>query len=125
MCKNLGGRRAIVARSKAYANLSSVGSLQAGPKNEIPIESPRTNPAGTVICGYPATAARVEQLPDSGSPVTQSVNQAGPAVDATMASTRCSLITASIPSVRESLWFWRPHPGNPVRSEDPSSQHLS
>jgi hypothetical protein len=61
--KNLGGFRDRVACSKAYANLRSVGSLHSSPKNEIPIGNPKTNPAGTVMLGYPATAAIVELPP--------------------------------------------------------------
>jgi len=49
--KNLGGRRAWVACSKAKASLSSVGSLYARPKNERPSGSPNTCPTGTVIFG--------------------------------------------------------------------------
>ena len=46
-----GGRLAFTACSKPYASLSSTGSLQAGPKNEMPTGRPRTKPAGTLICG--------------------------------------------------------------------------
>ena len=38
--KKLGGRLALVACSNEYAILRSVGSLQAGPKNDIPKGSP-------------------------------------------------------------------------------------
>ena len=49
--KNRGGLRAWVSCSKAYASLSRVGSLQARPKNEMPIGRPKASPAGTVIFG--------------------------------------------------------------------------
>jgi len=61
--KNFGGLRECVACSKAYANFSSAGSLHARPKNEMPTGNPKTNPAGTVMLGYPATAAMVELPP--------------------------------------------------------------
>ena len=31
--------------------LDQLGSLQARPKNEMPTGRPKTNPAGTVMCG--------------------------------------------------------------------------
>ena len=43
--------RAVVACSNAYASLISFGSLQAQPKKEIPIGSPKINPMGTVDVG--------------------------------------------------------------------------
>jgi hypothetical protein len=61
--KNFGGLRECVACSKAYAYLRSAGSLHAAPKNDIPTGNPKTNPAGTVMLGYPATAAMVELPP--------------------------------------------------------------
>src|SRR5579871_661039 len=84
--RNRGGRRALVNCSNAKASLISVGSLQAGPKKEIAAGRPCTNPAGTVICGYPATAGSVEQLPVSWSPFTRSVSHARPPVGAMIAS---------------------------------------
>ena len=63
--KNSGRFLAIVACSNAYANLISVGSLQARPKNAIPTGKPATNPAGTVMLGYPATAAGLELAPST------------------------------------------------------------
>ena len=41
----------------------SVGSLHARPKNEIPTGSPNAKPAGTVMCGYPATAGMLDAPP--------------------------------------------------------------
>jgi hypothetical protein len=61
--KNLGDVLALVVCSNAYASLISVGSLQARPKKEIPIGSRETYPAGTVMLGYPATAAADEDPP--------------------------------------------------------------
>jgi hypothetical protein len=55
--------RAFVACSNAYANFSSFPSLHAPAKNEMPTGSPRTKPAGTVMCGYPATADALEYPP--------------------------------------------------------------
>ena len=63
VAKNFGVLRECVDCSKAYANFSSVGSLHAQPKNDIPTGNPKTNPAGTVTLGYPATAAMVELPP--------------------------------------------------------------
>ena len=45
------------ARSNEYANAISRGSLHAGPISDTPTGSPLTRPAGTVIAGYPETAA--------------------------------------------------------------------
>src|SRR5262249_20703504 len=101
----LGGRRCFVALSYAAASRMSVASLQARPKNEIPTGNPRTYPAGTVMCGYPATAATVDGLdtsPPKLSPLTRSVSDAGPDVGATSASSVCCAITASMPCVRDS-----------------------
>src|SRR5262245_55023759 len=56
---NAGGRRCFVACSKAYASLISSASLHARPMNERPTGWPNAYPAGTVIDGYPATAAGV------------------------------------------------------------------
>ena len=58
--------------------------------------------AGTVMLGYPATAAALELPPASWSPATRSVIQAGPPVGATSASRWNLSMTASIPSVRAS-----------------------
>src|SRR5262249_7369728 len=98
-----GARGAWVAGWKLYARLSSVGSLQAVRKNEIPTGNPRTKPAGTVMCGYPATAAGVVHPGQAASPSTRSFRGAGPDVGATIASTLCFVITASMPSARESF----------------------
>jgi len=49
--RNLGGRRAFVACSKAKASRSSLGSDQAVLKKEIPTGNPNTWPAGTVMLG--------------------------------------------------------------------------
>ena len=88
-----------VVCSKAYASPSRAGSLHAEPKKEIPTGSPATNPAGTVICGYPATAAGCEHIPDAyESPLTGSLSHAGPVVGATIAFRSCAVMTASIPS---------------------------
>ena len=65
LSKNLGAFRARVACSNAYAILINVGSLHARPKNETPTGIPKTNPAGTLIFGYPATAASDELPPVS------------------------------------------------------------
>src|SRR5262245_26882722 len=46
-----GGRRALVACSKANAMRNNLGSVQARPKNEIPTGRPNTKPAGTVMLG--------------------------------------------------------------------------
>src|SRR6202050_4156564 len=102
LSKNPGGLRALVTCSNAYASLISVGSLHALPKNEIPTGKPATNPAGTVMWGYPAIAAGLELDPRAGSPFTRSVTHAGPLVGATRASSSNLSITASIPSVRAS-----------------------
>ena len=59
--KKRGALRALVACSNAKAHLNKIGSLKARPKNESPTGSPNTSPAGTVMCGYPATAAGVVQ----------------------------------------------------------------
>ena len=56
-----GRRRAPAADSNAWANRISFLSSHAPPKNERPIGSPSTYPAGTVTCGYPATAGADEQ----------------------------------------------------------------
>ena len=45
-------------------------------------------------------AAGEEHPPVSESPFTSSISQAGPEVSVTMASSRCSAITASMPLVR-------------------------
>ena len=57
VARKRGGRRALVACSNANAIPSNLGSLQARPKNEMPTGSSNTCPAGTVMLGYPATAA--------------------------------------------------------------------
>jgi hypothetical protein len=49
--KNRGGFLAWIDCSNPYAIFSSVGSLHARPKKEIPTGKPKTNPAGTVISG--------------------------------------------------------------------------
>ena len=54
--------------------------------SEIPTGSPNTHPAGSVIVGYPATAAGDELLPEDESPLTRSVIPAGPFVRAISAS---------------------------------------
>ncbi len=46
-----GGRRALVACSKAYAIRMSFPSVQARPMNVIPTGRSNTNPAGTLIAG--------------------------------------------------------------------------
>ena len=51
----------------------SVGSLHARPKNDSPTGNPCTSPAGTVMFGYPATAAYPELLP----PEMVTVDQVG------------------------------------------------
>jgi sporulation protein YlmC with PRC-barrel domain len=61
--RNAGGFLTFVSCSNPYAILISVGSLHARPKNEMPTGSPKTNPAGTLIFGYPATAAAFELPP--------------------------------------------------------------
>src|SRR5438034_1292423 len=67
---------------------------------------PNTNPSGTLMLGYPATAAGLELPPVSWSPSTRSISQAGPPVGATSAS-RCSLsMTASMPSALARRWFF-------------------
>ena len=87
----VGARRAIVARSKAYATDIRVGSLQRGPKKDMPIgRTPWACPAGTVTLGYPAIAAAPDDPTKSvkSSPFSRSVTQAGPFVGATIASSR-------------------------------------
>ena len=46
----------------------------------MPTGRPKTHPAGSVIVGYPATAAGDELLPENESPLTRSVMWAGPFV---------------------------------------------
>src|SRR2546427_4691806 len=75
--KNCGDLRNFVACSNAYASLISVGSLHARPKNEIPTGRPKAKPAGTLMFGYPATAAALELPPPKWSPSTRSVIHAG------------------------------------------------
>ncbi len=48
---------------EAISNLSNTGSLHARPKNDTPTGIPSMNPAGTVMSGYPATAAAFELPP--------------------------------------------------------------
>src|SRR5690348_3864177 len=90
---NPGRRRAFLACSKLYASFSNIGSLHADPKNEIPTGKPRTKPAGTVMCGYPATAAGVVHAGQFPSPSTKSFKGAGVIVGATIASTLYLAIT--------------------------------
>src|SRR5207253_3428695 len=99
--KNWGVLLAFVSCSTPEAIFSSTGSLQARPKNESPAGKPKMNPAGTVISGYPATAAAFELPPPAWSPSTQSVIQARLPVGAMMASRWNLSINASIPSLRE------------------------
>ena len=55
------------------------------------------------MCGYPAIAAGEEQPPESESPFTGSISQAGPEVIVTMASSLCLASTASMPLLRVAL----------------------
>src|SRR5215216_3313526 len=85
--KNSGGRRTLVACSKAKAILISVGSLQRRPMKVTPTgSSPKAYPAGTVTSGYPAKAAGVELAMEPRSPLTISMAQAGLRVGAKSAS---------------------------------------
>ena len=72
----------MVACSNAYANLISAGSLHARPKNEIPTGNPKTSPAGTLILGYPATAAAVELPPVDGVEVRVFADEGDPRLTA-------------------------------------------
>src|ERR1700749_4250121 len=60
--KKRGALRCLVACSYAYPALISVGSLHAVPINDPPTGNPNSSPIGTVMCGYPATAAKLELL---------------------------------------------------------------
>ena len=60
VARNSGLRRAFAACSNAYAYLINRASLHAPAKNDRPTGSPNACPAGTVMCGYPATADAVE-----------------------------------------------------------------
>src|SRR6266498_2761193 len=106
--KNLGVLRSCVACSNAYANLRSVGSCHALAMKERPTGKPNMNPAGTVICGYPATAAgevlSISQL--MASPLTRSIIQDGPPEGTTIASSLYLRIVASSPLVRAYKWFF-------------------
>src|SRR3954468_23838201 len=61
--RNCGFCRAFTSCSNPYAIFRSTASLHARPKNEIPTGSPKINPAGTLIFGYPATAVAFELPP--------------------------------------------------------------
>ena len=61
--RNSGARRARRTVSNAYPYASNRASLHAGPINDTPTGSPCTYPAGTVRCGYPATAHAVDAPP--------------------------------------------------------------
>src|ERR1700682_673001 len=63
LAKNRGAFLAFVACSNPYASRINTGSLHARPKNEIPTGKPNTNPAGTLMFGYPATAAGADLPP--------------------------------------------------------------
>ena len=83
----------------------SRASDQAGPMNDTPTGRPRTNPAGTVMCGYPATDVTVDGADEFAkelSPFTRSVSHAGPPLGASSASTFLLAKTRSSPSVRDS-----------------------
>ena len=90
---------------------SSFGSLHARPKNEMPTGRPgheahRHRDVG--IAGDRGRAgARAAVEP---SPSTWSVSHAGPIVGATMASSRCRSISASMPSARVERAGWSPPP---------------
>src|SRR4029079_15067997 len=99
--RNVGARRFFVACSNAYASLKSGGSLHPRPIKPTPTGSPKTNPAGTVMWGYPATAAIVELPPVSWSPSTRSVRHAGAPVGQNSASSLKCVMTMSMPRVRE------------------------
>src|SRR4029079_13008382 len=99
--RNFGGRRFCVACSNAYASLKSFGSLHARPMKLTPTGNPKTNPAGTVMGGYPATAAIVELPPVSWSPSTRSVSHAGAPVGQKSASSLKCVMTRWMPRVRE------------------------
>src|SRR5574337_959742 len=100
--RNLGGFRTWVACSKAYASLISLGSCHAPAKNEMPTGNPKTNPAGTVMCGYPATAAgaALSMSHVVASPLARSIIHAGPPEGTTIASSLCLRSAASMPSLR-------------------------
>jgi len=83
--RNRGVRRAWAAVSNAWARPMSRPSLQARPKNERPTGNPKIIPAGSVIDGYPATAAMDELPPRPPSPANNSMAWAGPVVGATVA----------------------------------------
>ena len=97
LARNLGTGRGAATCSNPEASLMSTGSLHGAPKNDKPIGRPSYNPAGTVMCGYPAIAAGEEQPPVSKSPFTVSVSHAGPEVSVTIASKRWVPSTASMP----------------------------
>ena len=65
--------------------------------NERLTGRPHAWPIGTLMLGYPATAAGVLLPPVKWSPLTGSVGQAGLPVGATMASSLCLFMTASSP----------------------------
>ena len=77
-------------------------SEPAGPTIENPSGRGPSNPAGTVTCGYPATAGGdVVPTELNVSPLPSSTFQAGPDVGHTSASSCCSRRTWSRPSARE------------------------
>src|SRR6266511_5350521 len=95
--KYLGCRRNWVACSNAYASLIRAGSCQAPAMKEMPTGKPKIKPAGTVICGYPATAAgevlSMSQLLES--PSTRSISHAGLPEGTINASSLCFRIAES------------------------------
>lgn len=80
----------------------SVGSCHALAKNEMPIGRPKMCPAGTVMCGYPATAAGDVQSMSQlvASPLIKSMVHDGPPDGTTIASSLYFRMVASMPSLR-------------------------
>ena len=63
--------RAVLACLNAYASLLSFGSLQARPKKEIPIGSPKINPMGTVDVGISNNRCQARTSCDGVAPIQQ------------------------------------------------------
>src|SRR2546423_762974 len=89
--------------------------------NDTPTGSGPTNPAGTGIDGYPATAAGVDDSTTSGSPVAQLDSQAGGMVGAMIASSRRSPSVSSserlanaVSSARRARYSRSSGPGAPT-----------
>lgn len=79
----------VAEQGEGWGVLANSASDRARPMNEIPTLRPNTKPIGTLMLGWPATAAGVELPPTKWSPLTGSITQAGAPVGATSASSRC------------------------------------